>query len=267
MSLTAKIRGIVNNTTDKINKKLNEIETKKITKIAIKEEMKIQKINKKNESKRKNKEKIVEQKEKNKAIIRKIIKPIISVIIIIKTFFNNKITQISLFFYKILSKCSKKIETIYVVKDYKKSVKEHKKLIELLYNKANIEFLSKNHDADLLTNESIKYAINGIEPPNHRYVNKHHVEYWLKDNKILEIPFVNTLEIMCELFASAYDKQSETVDYALLIELFNDKTEEYFINEVLVKYIRNSILHAQEKKLVAPDHTYCKKIYNEQVLF
>lgn len=267
MSLTSKIRKFVNDTTEKINIKLDEIESKKLSKIAIKEEIKAQKNNTKKEIKKKREERITKRKEEIKETINTISQSFQSAIFAVKMFFSERITELKLFVYKILSKCSNKIKLIYVIKDYKKSVKEHKKLIEMLYTAANIKLLAKNHDDDLLTSESIKIAISGSEPPNHRYVNKHHIEYWLKDNKILEIPFANTLEIMCELFVAAYNKNDNTVDYDLVMELFNEKADELFISEVLVKYFRACIWHAQEKRLIAPDYEYCNKIYNEQVLF
>lgn len=260
MPLTSRIRTFVNTSAEKINKKLDEIEAKKLAKITMKEELKAQRTLAREELKKKKEEKAARDKEKIRTVIHAITGTITGTV-------DSIIYSIKLFYYRVLSKCSSKIEKFYAKKDYKNSVKEHKEIVEILYSAAGIGYLAREHDNDLVSRENVEYALSGVEPPNHRYINKHHIDYWVKDGQIIEIPFISTIEIMCDLFALAYDKNTEAIDYNLLIELLNDTTKEYTINEVLVKYFKSCICHAQKNKLIAPDYNYCDKTYKEIVQF
>lgn len=267
MSLTSRLRNFVNASAEKINEKLDEIEAKKVSKVAKKEEIRTQKHNFKEESKKKREEKVAHEKEKIQDIKNSAAEKLSSATDSVKMFFDENFSRIKTFFYKILSKFYNRIKFYYAIQDYKKSVKAHKQLIQMLYREAGIEYLAKKHDDDLLLSENVRTAIRGEEPPNHKYINEHHIDYWSKNNKILEIPFINTLEIMCDLFATAYDHEKRIISYDVLMELLLDKTEEYTINDVLVKYFKDSIFYAKKNQLIAPDYAYCKKIYNEGVLF
>ena len=252
----SKFRSFINNSTEKINNKLDKIEAKRLSGIAMKEELLAQKIKKKEEQLKKKEIKKNHIKEKGETFKKSITEAI-----------NSLVFKIKNIFYKILRKLVIIIRNTYIKMDYKKSVKNHKQLINKIYKSAGIDILSGNHDVDLLTKDNTKTAIEGEEPPRHKYINKHHLDYWVKDNKITEIPFENTLEIMCDLFATAYNKTNNIVDYTLILELLKEKTEEYFISNVLVNYFIDSISHAQQNKLIAPDYIYCLNKYNTNVLF
>lgn len=267
MFSTTKFRSFINNSAEKINNKLDKIEAKRLLKVTMKEESLAQKAKQKEEWEQKQEAQKNYIKEQKQNIKKTITKKIDLFIVGIKMFFHDLLSIIKKFIYVILYYIVSKIKHIYVRFDYIKSVKNHKKLIKKLYDSASINDLSKNHDVDLLSKYNIKTAINGIEPIRHKYINKHHLDYWAKDSKITEIPFEQTLEIICDLFATAYNQTNNVIDYMLILELFKEKTEEYFISGVLVDYFIDSITYAQQNKLTAPDYAYCLKKYNNCVLF
>lgn len=252
MRLTTIIRQYVNRSAEKINNKINIIESNKIAKDLEKEELKIQKHNIREDRKRKRKLKFCNLKKRATFVVDSL-----------GCFFGD----VKNLAYKLKLTPRKKFALFYAVCDYKESVNRHKNLIKMLYKKAGIGYLSKDHDNDLFSKESTLIAIRGEEPPEHKLINKHHIDFWAKDNKIIEIPFVHTLEILCDFCASAYDLQNKTVSYEILVRLFKDKACEYEISEVLVRYFADCIYYVQEKNLVAPDYNYCKSLYDRNVLF
>jgi len=263
MLSTSKFRNFVNNSAKKINDKLDIIDANKLARLAKKEELAMQKISQQKEKQKKQAAKKTRQQKRAQRFRQRISYIGYS----IKDFFENLFSNIKHFLYIVLRSIIANIKKIYVKTDYKASVKAHRKLISHLYSRAGITSLAANHDVDLLSSKSTNTAIRGKEPLDHKYISQHHIEYWAQDGVINEIPFEQTLEIMCDMFASAYNHDTKTIDYMLALALLEEKQEKYTINGVLVSYFVNSITHAQKHMLVAPDYSYCKTQYEDFVLF